>query len=236
MRDIGAVAALGCGGGTLSGRGGSMMKIGAEWEHVRGGSSGGGTADALADGSASGSRHAIAGTQGNAAYGIIDAMGDMVQTSIDGANERNGENYQGLDDVPLACGKDEVISDHGEASAATRADRGGVQKRVMKRPYKKYYSNPTPSSHCHVCARTSKAVKIAVCARIAEGLCRKVTCFKCFVRFGWDWEEAMRGGNWVCVHCRGVCPEGRSQCYIYSRVNSKRERRRGGKKTKEGGG
>lgn len=103
-------------------------------------------------------------------------------------------------------------------------------KRVMKRPYKKYYSNPTPSSHCHVCARTSKAVKFAICARIKQGLCRKVTCFKCFTKFGWDWEAAVDNTEWICVHCRGECPEERSQCYIYSRVNSKRESKRGLKK------
>lgn len=99
-------------------------------------------------------------------------------------------------------------------------------KKIVKRPYKKYYSNPTPSSHCHVCARTSKAVKFAICARISEGLCRKVTCYKCFLKFGWDWEAAVNSKTWLCVHCRGVCPEGRSQCYIYSRVNSKRESKR----------
>lgn len=69
-----------------------------------------------------------------------------------------------------------------------------------------------------------------MCARIAEGLCRKVTCYKCFVKFGWDWAKAKGASDWVCVHCRGVCPEGRSQCFIYSRVNSKRESKRGMKK------
>lgn len=75
-------------------------------------------------------------------------------------------------------------------------------------------------------------MKFAVCARIAEGLCRKVTCYKCFQKFGWDWESAAGASDWVCVHCRGVCPEGRSQCFIYSRVNSKRESKRGAKKQK----
>lgn len=75
-------------------------------------------------------------------------------------------------------------------------------------------------------------MKFAVCARIAEGLCRKVTCYKCFQKFGWDWESAAGATDWVCVHCRGVCPEGRSQCFIYSRVNSKRESKRGAKKKK----
>eukprot|EP00178_Gracilaria_changii_P016775 TRINITY_DN48139_c0_g1_i1.p1 TRINITY_DN48139_c0_g1~~TRINITY_DN48139_c0_g1_i1.p1 ORF type:complete len:280 (-),score=43.16 TRINITY_DN48139_c0_g1_i1:15-854(-) len=111
----------------------------------------------------------------------------------------------------------------GMASITKDVPSKGV---IAKRPYKKYYSNPTPSSHCHVCARTSKAVRFATCARIRQGLCRKVICHKCFVKFGWNWEEAMRDEEWLCVHCRGACPEGRSQCFIYARVN----RRRGSKR------
>ena len=123
----------------------------------------------------------------------------------------------------------------GCTDVSTRSTNEAVKK-IVKRPYKKFYSNATPSSHCHVCARTSKAVKFAVCARISEGLCRKVTCYKCFAKFGWDWEAAVNNKSWVCVHCRGVCPEGRSQCYIYTRVNSKRESKRGVKKVGKGKG
>lgn len=102
----------------------------------------------------------------------------------------------------------------------------GSPVHIAKRPYKKYYSNPTPSSHCHVCARTSKSVRFAVCSRSTQGLCRKVVCNKCFSKFGWDWDVAVGDRNWECVHCRGVCPAGRSQCFIYSRVNRQRETKR----------
>lgn len=96
----------------------------------------------------------------------------------------------------------------------------------MKQPYKKYYANPQPSAYCHVCARTSKAVQFAICARIKEGLCRKVICNKCFGKFGWDWDAAQKNPDWVCVHCRGDCPEG-SQCFVYTKVNKAREKKRG---------
>lgn len=236
MQDLGAGGTLGAGDGTLNGWNGGMMNMGTEWECMRGGSNR--TVGARGGACASRYRDVSVRTQVNATCGVVDGVGGMIQTGTGGANEVNDENGQVLNDVPAGCVENKLRNDQGEVSASASGDIvGGVQKRVTKRPYKKYYSNPTPSSHCHVCARTSKAVKIAVCARIAEGLCRKVTCYKCFMRFGWDWEDAMRGGDWVCVHCRGVCPEGRSQCYIYSRVNSKRERRRGGKKkTGEGGG
>lgn len=90
----------------------------------------------------------------------------------------------------------------------------------------KFYQNATPSSHCHVCARTAKAVRFAVCARLAAGLCRKVICDKCFARFGWDWDAAAADPAWTCPHCRGACPPGRSQCFIYARVNRRRETKR----------
>lgn len=90
----------------------------------------------------------------------------------------------------------------------------------------KFYQNAAPSSHCHVCARTANNVRFAVCARLAVGLCRKVTCNKCFARFGWDWSAAISNPSWICPHCRGTCPPGRSQCFIYARVNRRRETKR----------
>lgn len=90
----------------------------------------------------------------------------------------------------------------------------------------KFYQNAAPSSHCHVCARTAAAVRFAVCARLAVGLCRKVACDKCFARFGWDWAAAVGDPSWTCPHCRGACPPGRSQCFIYARVNRRRETKR----------
>lgn len=101
-----------------------------------------------------------------------------------------------------------------------------MEQQVVVRAYKKVYANATPSSYCHVCSRTRKSVRFAECALIKQGLCRKVICDKCFKTFGWDWEFAM-GGNWICVHCRDLCPK-RAQCHIYKKINS----RRGSKKVK----
>lgn len=236
------MAALGAGGsalrGSWNGNDSAVPKRSTEWRPLHGGSNS--TLDVPADPSASTSRYDMGSTKSSIAPGTLRvASTDMTQNSIGGVTEGNGGSDLRYGDIKLARVEDKVgsIGLGTESTAASGEQAVGMHRRGIKRAYKKYYSNPTPSSHCHVCARTSKAVKFAVCARIAEGLCRKVTCYKCFVRFGWDWEEAMRGRDWVCVHCRGVCPEGRSQCYIYSRVNSKRESKRGSKKqTAEGEG
>lgn len=166
--------------------------------------------------------------RGSSGHGMVGNGGTTVMTS--GTDGMVGVT-QAQDSQEGA--RQEFSGRGGQMGVSTESRQSGtISKGRGRRPYKKYYSNPTPSSHCHVCARTSKAVKFAVCARISEGLCRKVTCYKCFQKFGWDWDEAMRMAEWVCVHCRGVCPEGRSQCFIYSRVNSKRESKRGAKKKK----
>lgn len=88
---------------------------------------------------------------------------------------------------------------------------------------RKYYTNPSPSAHCHCCARstTARSVPFVTCSRLSDGLCRKVICVKCFARFSWDWNAASENPSWTCTHCRNSCPE-RSQCFIYSRVNRRR--------------
>ena len=113
-----------------------------------------------------------------------------------------------------------------EENYCTRPTKRTRWETLPRRPYKKFYANATPSSHCHVCARTAKSVKFAICSRLQAGLCRKVICDKCFGRFGWNWENAINDPNWVCPHCRDACPPGRSQCFIYARVNRKRETKR----------
>lgn len=92
-----------------------------------------------------------------------------------------------------------------------------------RRTHRKHYANAKPSAHCHVCARTSKRVRFRACANVARGVCRKVVCEKCFARFGWDWSAAAEDKEWTCTHCRGQCPPGKSQCFIYARVNRRRE-------------
>jgi hypothetical protein len=94
--------------------------------------------------------------------------------------------------------------------------------RTIGRAFKKYYANATPSAHCHCCARTSRSALFMVCSRLREGLCRKVICNKCFLKNGWNWQEATQDKNWTCTHCRDSCPKGGSQCFIYSRVNQRR--------------
>ena len=43
-----------------------------------------------------------------------------------------------------------------------------------------------------------------------------------FIRQNWDWEAAYNNKrNWICPHCRQVCPS-RAQCAIYRRTNERR--------------
>lgn len=80
----------------------------------------------------------------------------------------------------------------------------------------KHYADAIPSKHCHVCCRSAKNVEVYPCARIKEGVCRKVVCVRCFAENGWVYEP-----GWTCCHCRGVCPK-RGQCYTYGRSNMRR--------------
>lgn len=64
----------------------------------------------------------------------------------------------------------------------------------------KHYTDAAPSMHCHVCCRSAKNVKVHACAKIREGICRKVVCVRCFAEQNWVFEE-----GWICCHCRGIC-------------------------------
>jgi len=98
----------------------------------------------------------------------------------------------------------------------------------------KQYKRPTPSKFCHVCGRKSHNVTVAVCARIEDGMCRKVVCEFCFDKYGWDrsvLDQAgakagvvlggVRTSRWTCTHCRGRCVA-KAQCNTYGRTNYKR--------------
>lgn len=85
------------------------------------------------------------------------------------------------------------------------------------------FDKPIPSRFCHVCSRTPKNVRLAVCCKIKEGICRKVICEKCFEEFGFgDFEAALETGtsSWCCPHCTDKCP-GRAQCRTYQRINDR---------------
>lgn len=85
------------------------------------------------------------------------------------------------------------------------------------------FDKPIPSRFCHVCSRTPKNVRLAVCSKIKEGICRKVICEKCFDEFGYgDFEAALETGtsSWCCPHCSDKCPD-RAQCRTYQRINDR---------------
>jgi len=83
-----------------------------------------------------------------------------------------------------------------------------------------------PSKFCHICTRSYKTVRQAVCRNLVKGTCRKVVCEKCFEDNGWDFELAIsEDSGWCCCHCAEKCPAS-AQCTHYNRANPKVEARR----------
>lgn len=90
------------------------------------------------------------------------------------------------------------------------------------------FEKPVPSRFCHVCSRTPKNVRLAVCSKIKFGTCRKVICEKCFDQYDYgDFVKAldMNNSEWVCPHCLDSCPS-RAQCCTYQRINDRLRIRR----------
>jgi len=83
-----------------------------------------------------------------------------------------------------------------------------------------------PSRFCHICTKSAKASRQAVCCNIKNGTCRKVICEKCFQDHGWNFELALEStADWFCPHCAGVCPP-KAQCNVYKRTNQRLRARR----------
>lgn len=98
-----------------------------------------------------------------------------------------------------------------------------LQLKPKKKRRSAKFENPIPSRFCHVCSRTPKNIRIAVCSQIREGTCRKVVCEKCFLdyQFGtFDHALNLRTSNWICPHCLEECPP-RAQCSTYGRINDR---------------
>lgn len=104
----------------------------------------------------------------------------------------------------------------------------------------KRYKLTQPSKFCHVCVRSGDQVRLAPCANVTSGLCRKAVCEKCFEKHGFahEWTTASYNYNiigemnnrirdtlpehaWTCFHCRSQCPP-TAQCKIYARTNKRR--------------
>lgn len=82
------------------------------------------------------------------------------------------------------------------------------------------FDKPVASRFCHVCSRTPKRVRLAVCSKIRKGTCRKVICERCFglYKYG-NFEQAYeQPSSWICTHCTGQCPP-KAQCRTYQRIN-----------------
>lgn len=93
--------------------------------------------------------------------------------------------------------------------------------RPKKKRKKAKFESPVPSRFCHVCSRTPKNVRLAVCSKIRDGTCRKVICERCFDEYKYgNFDESALCTSWICPHCSGMCPE-RAQCRTYSRINDR---------------
>lgn len=111
---------------------------------------------------------------------------------------------------------------------------------VKKGAGSKRYKLTQPSKFCHVCVRSGDQVRLAPCANVTSGLCRKAVCEKCFEKHGFAHEWAAASLNyaiiaemnsrmrdtlpdqvWTCFHCRSQCPPS-AQCKIYARTNKRR--------------
>lgn len=143
------------------------------------------------------------------------------------------------------------ISPKNGSVKSQRTEASSRSTVTKQRP--KHYKRPTASKFCHICARKSSNVTVAVCSRIEEGLCRKVVCEYCFEKYGWDREaldvakrvQEKEGKNvgpckgrkrfWECPHCRGQCVA-KAQCNTYGKINYKRHLKLRRKRNGEMGG
>lgn len=92
-----------------------------------------------------------------------------------------------------------------------------VQPQRMRR-----YSASSASGFCHICARSARVVRLAKCANVEFGLCRKTVCNRCFREQNWNWELAMKKPDtFWCSHCLSVCPPN-AQCQTYQKTNERR--------------
>mmetsp|Transcript_39021 Transcript_39021/g.154556 ORF Transcript_39021/g.154556 Transcript_39021/m.154556 type:complete len:171 (-) Transcript_39021:1537-2049(-) len=102
-----------------------------------------------------------------------------------------------------------------------RAANPGDVRPAPRRQKRKKYNDRTPSNHCHICSRSSGAVKMAVCANMHVGFCRKVICKLCCDTFNLGVEKYDNNQNWLCTHCQGTCPS-RARCFTYNKTNGGR--------------
>mmetsp|Transcript_6090 Transcript_6090/g.10959 ORF Transcript_6090/g.10959 Transcript_6090/m.10959 type:complete len:416 (-) Transcript_6090:103-1350(-) len=107
------------------------------------------------------------------------------------------------------------------SNAAAGSSAGGAPGSSTKPLIRKCYVGAKASQFCHVCRRSSKA-QFASCKNLVDGSCRKVVCNRCFVRYGWNWDEYLKNSSdWVCPHCKDQCPT-KASCHLYSRINATR--------------
>ena len=117
------------------------------------------------------------------------------------------------------------------ANATARTPASETPVRTVPPPRKRRkatFSKPVPSRFCHLCSRTSPAVRHIVCGALAtSSTCRKVVCDRCFTTAGAagingvTWDQAVAAGPaWRCCHCVGSCPD-RAQCRNYTRTNER---------------
>lgn len=95
-------------------------------------------------------------------------------------------------------------------------------------------SRTVPSHYCHICGRNSR-IEFGHCVNIKLGLCRKVVCEKCISLH--EPESRQRAldpdSDWLCIHCRHMCPE-KARCKQYIKNNHKRRERKARERMERG--
>jgi len=126
-----------------------------------------------------------------------------------------------IDSICESQGPTAVVFNQGSSAGRDMIRSQSAPLSKGRRPHKRFkkYSAQNPSRYCHICAKKRDGEPSIICHNVQNLLCQKRVCQKCFVKRGWNWEEAtVPGSNWLCPHCRGECPkEGR--CFVYGRGN-----------------
>mmetsp|Transcript_13715 Transcript_13715/g.28153 ORF Transcript_13715/g.28153 Transcript_13715/m.28153 type:complete len:391 (-) Transcript_13715:593-1765(-) len=160
----------------------------------------------------------------------------MVPPSISEESSVLNENSQTSNGEVTYPGPDSVVSDgvkmNRSGSNESTSDKQISLPSSKTKPLKriKTYTQDVPSKYCHLCSRKPEKPegRHLICLNFWEKKCLKIVCKKCFDKNKWNWEVAQAEEvkkEWLCCHCRGVCPR-RASCSSYEHTNSVRREKK----------
>ena len=160
---------------------------------------------------------------------IAHASASTLYPNIEhGLPERNDPMKRIRSNQKTESSRGEVKKECHFTHKSARSDNATNKEHVKAKSSKSRKNNRSklvkPSRFCHICTRITKKLNVVVCSNIETGTCRKVICEKCLTENGFDFSEASEGPEWICTHCRFICPT-RAQCSTYNRINGERRHR-----------